>query len=99
MSSVTNEASQSNYTPSAFSFQDLCGLSTLRSLQGESRDNTNFDQVTYCPNNPSFYPVQSCPTILDTFQDLVEQDLVALKKKCHRNNRKNNICHYERAVL
>lgn len=96
MPSVTNEASQSDYISSAFLFQDMCGLF---SLQGESQENTNFDQVSYFPNNASFYPLQSRPTILDIFQDLVEQNLVALKKRGHHNIPKNNISKYERAAL
>lgn len=65
----------------------MCGLSTLRSLQAETgRDCDNYDTVTYCPGNPGFYPIQSRPPVLDTFQELLEQDLVSLAKQ-HKRQR------------
>lgn len=82
-----------------FSFQDLCGSSPLRSLQSESVNNDDFVCITYCPKNPDFYPIPSWPPVLEVLQDLVEQDLVSLKRKfCSVNSKRNISIHEHQAI-
>ncbi|CAJ0939001.1 unnamed protein product [Ranitomeya imitator] len=60
------------------STNELLDYSILRDLQSDSLEKDCNMNKDFGTPNALFYPVQSRPTVLDTFQELVERDLMKL---------------------
>ncbi|CAJ0953387.1 unnamed protein product [Ranitomeya imitator] len=60
------------------STNELLDYSILRDLQSDSLEKDCNMSKDFGTPNALFYPVQSRPTVLDTFQELVERDLMKL---------------------
>ncbi|CAJ0966832.1 unnamed protein product [Ranitomeya imitator] len=80
-------------------FQELCSISDLRTLESESIESTKNLNSGYKSKKPYFYPVNSRPNILDSFQECIEEDLIELKKKSSCNHNRPNLSKLERKAL
>lgn len=92
---------ESETTRQHFSFQDLCSISSLRSLSAESAHMENTETKVLKIPNRDFYPMSSRPPILDLFQETVEQDLKNLdtRTKSKQKHSYNNLTNQEIQAL
>lgn len=70
-------------------FEEQRAFSVLQSLQQDTHpvDATRVDPVKF--PNTDFYPIQTCPPVLDLFQELVENDLKILHQNVSTQRNKN----------
>lgn len=91
-----------HFSPHAsLDFNDLNHMVHLRNLQSEAGSLQTNPKGTFCVANTHFYPIQSRPSVLDTFQDLVERDLKMLDNdiKSHKYKIRQNLNKGERKAL
>lgn len=83
-----------------FSFEELCLFSHLQVLASESEPMEYCRPPPFSTSNQRFYPINSRPSVLDVFQDLVESDLVKLKEDSMKTpNYHSNITKKESMAL